>query len=367
MTSDVDRFVAAGLYDPGQPHAEQRLTLLRRLIVAGHDLDEMVDVDRSGWLPGLVLEDLRDSFATMTGREVGEAVDQPLDDLEAYWTANGLPTPDPDELAYTPEDVTMFAALRELRDSIGPDGAYPLLRVVGSSFARISDAVISMFDIALSASVGDDAGDLEVAAALLTVAEQLDETEPALTRILEHHLNAAVRRWRMAKSAGEGSELVRYAVGFVDLVGYTRLTRALGAADLAGLLAEFEAAAFASVAAHDGRVVKLIGDEVMFVTHDPVAACDVAIRLIEWFGLRGAEPRGGVAVGTVVSRGGDFFGEPVNLAARLCDVAVPGEVLVTEEVAAGGAPCEPAGRRLLKGFDEPVRTFSVSRVEERGP
>lgn len=65
-------------------------------------------------------------------------------------------------------------------------------------------------------------------------------------------------------------------------------------------------------------------------------------------------------------RGGDYYGAVVNLASRAADLAVPCEILVTADVrdevaAAADLRAEGAGRRLLRGFDEPVAFWSVTR------
>jgi adenylate cyclase len=115
-------------------------------------------------------------------------------------------------------------------------------------------------------------------------------------------------------------------------------------------------------------VVKHIGDEVMFVVTDGAAACDIALSLVETFGSEtGGAPRGGVGFGTVVARGGDYYGSVVNLASRIVDTAVPGEVLVDTATRASAAAItdglafDAAGRRMLKGFDDPVPLWSVTR------
>ncbi|MBK5289239.1 MAG: adenylate/guanylate cyclase domain-containing protein [Acidimicrobiia bacterium] len=76
-------------------------------------------------------------------------------------------------------------------------------------------------------------------------------------------------------------------------------------------------------------------------------------------------PHAGIAYGAVLGRGGDFYGPVVNLASRITDIAVPDEILVTEELmetakSEADLDFEPAGRRLLKGFDEPVPLWSLS-------
>jgi class 3 adenylate cyclase len=131
----------------------------------------------------------------------------------------------------------------------------------------------------------------------------------------------------------------------------------------------FEETAHEVATARDGRVVKLIGDEVMFVTLEARAACDIALTLVEHFCCdRSITPRGGLATGDILVRGGDYYGPVVNLAARLAELAVPKELLATAEVAAeagaSGLRFGPAGKRLLKGFDEPVAVLAVERTAQ---
>jgi adenylate cyclase len=114
----------------------------------------------------------------------------------------------------------------------------------------------------------------------------------------------------------------------------------------------------------------LIGDEVMFSATDANVLCDIAAALCaEFVGDPALTPRGGLAFGDVLPRGNDFYGPIVNLASRVGDEAVPGEVLVTPEVAelATRHIFEPAGRRELKGFGEPVRVSSLLVANENSP
>ena len=71
-----------------------------------------------------------------------------------------------------------------------------------------------------------------------------------------------------------------------------------------------------------------------------------------------------MAYGEVLSRDGDYYGPLVNLASRIADLAVPNEILVTAELrdAVGGDRFSAAGRRMLKGFDEPVELYALSAV-----
>jgi adenylate cyclase len=126
------------------------------------------------------------------------------------------------------------------------------------------------------------------------------------------------------------------------------------------MIVDFEARANEIVGDHDGRVIKLIGDEVMFSAVHPDAACTIALALTA-AAPAGTRARGGVAFGNVISSGGDLYGPIVNLASRIADIAVPGEVLVNDAIALDvvGLAFEPAGRRSLKGFNDPVRVWTL--------
>lgn len=164
------------------------------------------------------------------------------------------------------------------------------------------------------------------------------------------------------------------AVGFVDLVGYTSRTAEMEPAELIDFVGEFRERTTEVVTRHGAQVVKHIGDEIMFSAMDPMTACHVASDLIDAFDATGASPRGGVTSGPVVARHGDLYGPVVNLASRLADAAVPGELLVPVSLVDdagsieadtdgdGGLRFVAAGRRQLKGFDRVVEVASVERT-----
>jgi adenylate cyclase len=106
----------------------------------------------------------------------------------------------------------------------------------------------------------------------------------------------------------------------------------------------------------------------MFVDVDPANAAEIAWHLVDAFGGEaGVSPHAGIGFGPVIARGGDYYGSVVNLASRIAGVAVPGEILVTEELAQAASTSEtalsyePAGRRMLKGFNDPIPLWSVTR------
>jgi adenylate cyclase len=251
-------------------------------------------------------------------------------------------------------------------------GEEPLLhfvRVVGSSVGRIADAAVSIFLADVETPLTEtDAGELELAKATLEAIEVAKLLPDLMEVVFRALMESAIERNRSARAEAGSKVTVFVAVGFVDLVGYTPLSQTMPVAELRTVVDEFEGPALDTVASHGGRVVKLIGDEVMFVALDATAASEIALALVERFGREAnVTPRGGLAVGEILTRGGDYYGPVVNVASRIADLAVPNEILVTDEfrerAETSSVPVEfdAAGRRMLKGFDEPLELFALRR------
>ncbi len=149
-----------------------------------------------------------------------------------------------------------------------------------------------------------------------------------------------------------GYETQDLLVGFVDLVGSTELGERLGFRELGDVLTTFELLASDTVTGAGGRVVKLLGDEVLFTVPDVRSGVGIALDLASSFAAHPTVPpaRLGLAYGRVMLREGDVFGPVVNLASRVVDEAGPGEVLATAEVVdLAGCTSETAGRRQREG------------------
>lgn len=152
-------------------------------------------------------------------------------------------------------------------------------------------------------------------------------------------------------------------IGFADLSGFTVLTRALDPAQLSYLLNEFAGTVADVVHRDGGRVVKFIGDEVMWVSASPERLARAAVDLVEHPRAReeGLQVRAGLAYGAVLAINGDYFGSPVNLAARLVGAAAPSQILA-DSALHEQLPQWPATARGpfdLKGFDDPVVAFEL--------
>lgn len=394
----IAEWAAAGLVDPDAPGAGERLELLAWLSDLGISVAQMAEADRDGSLSGLVGD-----LALRPGRrfDIAEAASRaalPQEWIRELMRGIGIRPVGPDEAVFTDDDVKAFRLFEEAARLFGRPHVLQFTRTMARALSRVADAAVSLFLTSIEAPLRDQPRyEPAVARANLEAVEvAVGVLGPVLDNVFRLLLEDAIRRSRGARRPGGSLQTGRLAVGFVDLVGFTSLTLELSADELSDVVEAFEAHAVAVAADHDGQVVKFIGDEVMFVAPDAVAGCRIALDLVDRFrrpgpglepaggggeggpdpagtagsapvGARGVTPRGCVASGELLIRGGDYYGVTVNLASRAADLAVPCEVLVTadvrDEVDAGAADLcvEGAGRRVLRGFDEPVAFWSVTR------
>jgi len=290
-----------------------------------------------------------------------------LDLARRFWRALGFPPVADDQPFFASADVAMLRAAADLTVGAGSDSEVVLqmTRVVGQSLARIAEAQLTAVAARRTAAGGvvrieighDLAGDLETL---------VRGVEPFLSYVWRRHLLAALAR--LAAEPGPNAPVGReVAVGFADMVGFTAISQQLEDAELASLVARFEALASDRVAQAGGRIVKMIGDEVMFAVDRITDAADIAIDLVEAHRHEAGLPdlRVGLAFGPTLSWEGDLFGPTVNLASRLVNIARPATVLV-DAMAAQQLGNErafrlrPLGRVHLKGIGR-VRVTALRR------
>jgi class 3 adenylate cyclase len=366
---DIEALTAAGLYDAAAPDAAERLELIEFLLEQDCTVDEMLAADSRGRLFALagdrIVRPGRDIF---TLDEIAEQIGCPVEEVRAVWRALGLVVADADLPVASVADIDMVRTAIGMTAVLGREATLGLARVMGSSMARVGDAASTSVRSQMpSMSVAVSGSELETARAFAGIAGAV----PALGRVLDtlfrHHLENARMHFERTDSwdvIGAGG--IRVGVGFTDLCGFTGLTQQLSMDHLSQLLSRFEEIATDVVNDHGGRLVKFIGDAVMFVAADAPTAVTIADALVEAARERGLTARGGVTVGTALALDGDYFGPIVNLAARLVALADPGTVLVSAEVAErvqGTRVSIPLGPQQIRGFDDPV---SVCRLQPVG-
>ena len=329
----------------------------------GATVDELVD-HRDG-LPGLASVLTIRGGPSLSLEEAVERTGLPAEKLLRLARAAGFAAPSEGDRVFNAGFAKLASQIAAAEQLFGEEAVLQLVRVMGSAMSRVADAVVSAFLVNVEPAVrGEDPVGLAVARANADAAGLLPFVASALDTLLRQHLLAA-RRTLMADTLGAGYETQRLTVGFVDLVGSTALAQRLSARDLGAVLTEFENEAADAVTAAGGRVVKLIGDEVLYTAPSEAAGCAIALGLAERFADHPRVPpvRAGVVAGDVVLRDGDVFGPVVNLAARAVKVAPPGAMVAPQDVvAAAGLAGERFEAPPLKGFDGDVR-LSVVRAD----
>ena len=359
---DWDALAAAGLYDPADGAAADRRALLEFLVAEGCTLDEMVRAHARGRLFGLAgdrkVRPGRDEF---TLREAAAETGMDLDLVTALWRAFGLAIVEADTKVASRADLDVLPLFNAIAALVGTDEALDLARVAGASIARFADATSAAMRVAVS-DLGLEASGSEVATARTFAG--LAELTPAVGRALDvlfrHHIETARRQFEQSESNDVATlGQVRSAVAFADVSGFTALAEAATSTDLASMLTAFERNATTLVHEVEGRVVKFIGEAVMYVTPRASTAVDVARRLVA---TNDHPVRAGIAYGLLLAQDGDYFGPPVNLAARLVSVAEPGQVLLAADAAerlGEGYATEPLAPRTLRGIPDPVTPYAL--------
>jgi adenylate cyclase len=334
------------------------------LIAHGAAVEQIEASEDEGHADGLAADLVLSRDATLSARDVARRSALDVDAVLAIYRDLGISVPDTNAPLFTEDDVTLVSQLAQAATT-GIVSGQEVLRVVAGATERIAEAAVAVYVQGPEEELRRrGATPLEHAERNAKATELAMHIGVGLAQVFRHHMRQAIARQRVTQSGVSRRELARLAIGFVDLVGSTTLQGRLDPAELGAQVTRFETRAFEVIAAGGGRLVKFIGDEIMVGALDPVAGCRIVLDLVDAFTDDGTQPRGGLVFGEVLFRHGDYYGPVVNLAARLVDTAIPGEVLVdasvADEVKDDGLSFEPAGRRQVKGFDAPVAVWSLA-------
>lgn len=359
----------AGLYDPATEDSGERLALLEFLVDLGASLEDLL-----AWrdeLPVLASDlPLRSGRERLTATQVADRAQVSIEDVRRIWRATGLPDPEPDAPVFNEVEAELIASLHFAESVMGRDPILQLTRVMGLAMARVADAMVSAFIVNVVApnNVVSEGG-LALAKANAEATALLPEASKFLDVLLRRHIEAA-RRPLTALDHGIRFETQHLAVGFGDLVESTALAQHLSIPELGAVLGEFETMALDVITGQGARLVKLIGDEVMFVSSDAARACEIGLRLREVVAAHDVLPalRVGMAMGEILSRDGDYFGPVVNLAARAAKLTRTDDVVVSSELRATverdeHAPYlfEDLGALTVHGFQAPIHLHALRR------
>jgi len=362
-------FEAEGLLEGVEGDArDARLRLLTELAADGVALEELRSAVAEERLALLPIERVLDGAGErLTGSELAERSGIELD----YWVrqrqALGLPVAEPDVAIFSEQDLEAARRLKKLRDAGLPEqGMLEIARVLGMTMSQLAAATRGMI-VDAYVEAGDNERDVG-----LRLAAAARELRPHVAQALEYtfdlHLREQVRSDVISRadlaSGATGAQEVTAA--FADLVDFTRLGEQLPPEEL-GQVTERLGRLVAEVVSAPVRLVKMIGDAAMLVSQDGEAAVAAALDLVAAAEAEGGDfpgLRAGLARGTALSRAGDWYGRPVNMASRITAMARPGSVLASEaavEAAGDAFSYSFAGDRRLRGIEGEIKLFRVRR------
>lgn len=361
---------ASGLLDGLDGAARtERAELIGWLLAEGFTVDQI----RASFMPMLLAARrvLGEDGSYVSARETCEKTGIDLELLQRLQRAIGLPTvDDPDAAVHSRADAEAAAyGQRFIELGIEPDQLVQITRLLADGLSRAAEVM----RYAGLATI------LEPTATELTIAKNskmlVSEAAPLLGPMIQEMLRLQLRHLLeteaiTASEMAEGQRLPGarlVSIAFADLVGFTRLGEAVPPQDLERL-AHRLADLTHEAAVPPVRFIKTIGDEVMLVSAEPVPLLEAMMTLVEATEGDDEYPRlrAGMATGMAVSRAGDWFGSPVNLASRVTGAARPGSVLVSESTREAVGDDERftwsfAGARHLKGISSDVKLFRVRR------
>jgi adenylate cyclase len=360
-----------GIYDPSAPDAEDRLRLLQALGESGAERDALVRAAATNSLGALALElALRGPGAGVVFDDASREAGLDTESASALWRALGFADPQASLPRLNAAEAEALATLAAAsRDLWGPAATIGVARVLGASAARLAEALVEAMRVQFEMPKRNAGVDYsEVVSQYSELAQdQLGSFIAVFDAVFRRHMvDVAAGNWSFdADAVASQRELL---VGFVDIEGYTSLSRTLSTRELAELVGQFETVVTDTVARHPAKLIKLIGDAAMIVCEDAREGCRLALEIVGQFGAGVGQPavRIGLANGPVIALRGDYFGDVVNTASRLAGIAGPSTVVVEESVrriAADAFAFEQLPPTELKGLGAASLTYRLLEAE----
>jgi adenylate cyclase len=385
---EVERWATWGLLgrpaesvEPGQPSlwgsdCIERARLIDYLRDRGVGEDDLAELHDPRRLPLLAIDQALSDRATLTRDDVARRARVDAEFVGRVWRALGLPPGDAAEPMFSRRDVEGLRILAAMRAIFSEEELLEATSVLGLAMSQVAASQVDLYRRWVTSQVSaEQGGNLNF---VLRNVAMIDLMLPSAAQLLEivhrRHVETAVRNESvMLVEEAEGGlpGEVELCVGFADLVGFTAASEQMLPMELGEMAGALVRHAEETLPARGARIVKTIGDAVMFTAPDPTAAAAAAVDLVEATGRDGSLPplRAGLAYGPVLRRFGDCFGRTVNVASRLCSVGAPGAVLlhcpvpVDEDAwrAAGIAPGRATTLRA-KGIEGGIAALPVLRA-----
>ncbi|MEO7061834.1 MAG: adenylate/guanylate cyclase domain-containing protein [Lapillicoccus sp.] len=317
---------------------------------------------------------------SLARRDVSVGAHVSLLSARKLWHALGFPLVTNDEPLFTEADLYALRTVAKIVREGTMDEATALAHT--RAFARNADRlaawqvqlVAESLESSTPDSSRDEAGSLGVPdlatakAVALELIDLVDELEPLLVYAWRRHLTDAVSRMISDAEPSLDEHGMWRHIGFADLVNFTSLVRKLSERELSTVVKRFEMLTSDIVTAHGGRIIKTVGDEILFSNRHAAPAAATALDLVDAMSDDDVLPdvRVGMAAGPVLSRIGDVFGATVNRASRLTSIAHPGNVLIDAQMAqsldsVSGFDLRALRTRVLRGVGQ-VKPYVLARA-----
>jgi adenylate cyclase len=380
----VNRWAGAGLLGPPSQTGRARkwgraglenARLVDYLLRHGVTWEVLLREAREGRLPQLVLAKALGGRGGLTRDQVAERAGVPVELAASIWRALGAAAPaEADEPVYSTAEVEALRLIGAMRATYTDEDLIEATSVVGRAMHEVAEAVLELFRRRIALPFAEaGGGELEI---MLRLATAIDITVPIVSPLLElalrRQLEASSRAetiLRYEEATGGLGGQVEMAVGFADIVGFTAASSQLSALEVSKMAETLLKCAEVALPPHGARIVKSIGDAVMFTAPDLASACAAAASLLEAAERAGLPAlRVGVAYGPMLRAYADYFGRTVNIASRLSDIARAGEILALRPEdpipdaawEARGLVVKEAGKKRLRGVDGRVVVLRVA-------
>jgi adenylate cyclase len=347
----IDRLVELGALKPAgddfNPGDIVRARVINGLVRSGIAVESIaVAVERGDFpLETFDLESYSTRFADLsndTFASLAEKTGVPLELLMVIREAIGYAQPSPGDRVREDELRVIPGIQRQLDRGFKPASIERWLRVYGDSLRRMAETEGSWWIEEIM---------MPIFAAGVDVPQRIDEASRwgiELTQMIDAAVISMYHAhqehvWSQNIFEGLEEQLDRAglrskmelppAMCFLDMTGYTRMTEQRGdeaAAELATSMARMVARTSRE---HGGKLVKWLGDGVMFYYREPGPGVLAALKMMDGITASGLPPAHvGIHAGPVLFQEGDYFGRTVNIASRIAAYARPGEILVSQEV-----------------------------------
>lgn len=351
----------------------ERARLVDYLLRHGLARDELAEAARTNGLPLLVLSQTLAGRATVTRKQMARHAGVPVELVDALTQSLGVASGHEDEAVYTDREVQAIRLIGALRSVYSDEDLVEVASVVGRAVHEIAEAALELFRRRFAQPFAEaGAGELEMMLRLATVIDlTVPTTGPMLELVLRRQLEVTSRSEAIMQLESAGGSLdgqVELAVGFADIVGFTAASAHLNALEVSQMAARLLRSAEGAFPVHGARVVKTIGDAVMFTAPDAASAARAAGDLLRAWSKNDFPPlRVGIAQGPMLRAYADYFGRTVNIASRLTDVAPAGTIYVQKSKPAvrattwraGGLRATDGGEKALKGIRGKVAVVAL--------